>query len=71
LIAESQAGGVSEVPDIRVEGLSKTYVVPEREGGVKAALTSLVRRRTRCVEAVADVSFSMDRGEVVGFLGPN
>lgn len=59
------------MPDIRVEGLSKTYVVPEREGGVKAALTSLVRRRTRCVEAVADVSFSMDRGEVVGFLGPN
>ncbi len=59
------------MPDIKVEGLSKTYVVPEREGGVKAALTSLVRRRTRRVEAVADVSFSMDRGEVVGFLGPN
>ena len=57
--------------DIEVEDLGKTYVVPEREGGVKAALTSLVRRRTRQVRAVAGVSFAVDRGEVVGFLGPN
>ena len=57
--------------DIEVEDLGKTYVVPEREGGVRAALTSLVRRRTRQVRAVAGVSFAVDRGEVVGFLGPN
>ncbi|GAA1847084.1 ATP-binding cassette domain-containing protein [Microlunatus capsulatus] len=57
--------------DIEVQDLGKTYVVPEREGGVKAALTSLVHRRTRQVRAVAGVSFTVDRGEVVGFLGPN
>jgi ABC-2 type transport system ATP-binding protein len=57
--------------DIRVEGLGKTYVVPERDGGIKAALSSLVRRRTRSVQAVADVSFRIEAGEVVGFLGPN
>ena len=57
--------------DITVEGLGKTYVVPEREGGIKAALGSLVRRRTRSVEAVSGVSFSIEQGEVVGFLGPN
>ncbi len=56
---------------VSVVGLCKTYVVPEREGGVKAAVSSLVRRRTRRVEAVTDVSFSIDAGEVVGFLGPN
>ncbi|SDS74141.1 ABC-2 type transport system ATP-binding protein [Friedmanniella luteola] len=57
--------------DIEVQDLGKTYVVPERDGGVRAALTSLVRRRTRQVRAVAGVSFAVDRGEVVGFLGPN
>jgi len=57
--------------DITVEELGKTYVVPEREGGVRAALVSLARRRTRSVEAVAGVSFRIEAGEVVGFLGPN
>ena len=57
--------------DITVSELGKTYVVPEREGGVRAALASVVKRRTRRVEAVAGVSFTIGAGEVVGFLGPN
>jgi ABC-2 type transport system ATP-binding protein len=60
-----------EMADITVEGLGKTYVVPERDGGIKAALSSLAHRRTRSVQAVADVSFRIEPGEVVGFLGPN
>ena len=58
-------------PAITVSNLGKTYVVPEREGGVRAALAALVRRRTREVQAVAEVSFSIAPGEIVGFLGPN
>jgi ABC-2 type transport system ATP-binding protein len=60
-----------QVAAIRVEGLGKTYVVPERDGGVRAALASLVRRRTRSVHAVTGVDFQVEAGEVVGFLGPN
>ena len=56
---------------ITVDGLGKTYVVPEREGGMRAALVSLVKRRTRRVEAVTEVNFTIESGEVVGFLGPN
>ena len=56
---------------ITAEGLGKTYVVPERESGVRAALASLARRRTRAVVAVSGVSFAIEPGEVVGFLGPN
>jgi len=56
---------------ITVERLRKTYLVPEREGGVKAALAALVHRRTRTVEAVKEISFTIAPGEVVGFLGPN
>lgn len=56
---------------IVVAGLSKTYQVPEREGGFGAAVRSFVRRRYRDVHAVQEVSFTIGPGEVVGFLGPN
>ena len=54
-----------------VEALSKTYQVPEREGGFGAAVGSFFRRRYRDVKAVQAVSFRMEPGEIVGFLGPN
>ena len=60
-----------DAPAVRVRGLSKVYVVPVREAGVKAALRSLVRRKTRSVEAVQEIHFDVAPGEVVGFLGPN
>jgi ABC-2 type transport system ATP-binding protein len=56
---------------VRVDNLGKTYVVPERESGARAALASLFHRRTREVHAVDGISFDLQPGEVVGFLGPN
>jgi ABC-2 type transport system ATP-binding protein len=58
-------------PTIHLTELSKTYVIPEREAGLKASLRSLVRRQWRRVEAVDRISFDIAPGEVVGFLGPN
>jgi ABC-2 type transport system ATP-binding protein len=58
-------------PSIRVRGLRKTYDVPERDAGVRAATRSLIRRRTKAVAAVAGIDFSVEPGEIVGFLGPN
>ncbi len=58
-------------PAIHVCELRKTYDAPEREGGLKAAATSLVKRKTRQIKAVDGVSFYIAAGEVVGFLGPN
>lgn len=56
---------------ILVETLSKTYQVPEREGGFRAAVGSFFRRRYQNVQAVQQVSFRIGPGEIVGFLGPN
>ncbi len=58
-------------PAVRVADLNKTFLVPEREAGLRAAMRSLFRRQHREVRAVDDVSFEITQGEVVGFLGPN
>jgi ABC-2 type transport system ATP-binding protein len=46
---------------IEVDGLAKRFVV--REGRF--------RRRRRIVDAVAGISFRVERGELLGYLGPN
>jgi len=61
----------SSAYDITIGDLRKTYVVPEREAGLKSSLQSLVKRKTRAVKAVDAISFTIEPGEVVGFLGPN
>jgi ABC-2 type transport system ATP-binding protein len=48
-----------------------TYRAPVREAGLRAALRSVVKREYRDIEAVAEVSFELHAGEVVGFIGPN
>ena len=60
------------MPDtILVDQLSKTYQVPEREGGFRAALRGFFNRKYKDVHAVQRVSFGIHPGEIVGFLGPN
>ncbi|MBM3124163.1 MAG: ATP-binding cassette domain-containing protein [Chloroflexi bacterium] len=56
---------------ILVTRLSKTYKVPEREGGFGAAVRSFFKRKYKDVKAVQEVSFKIEQGEIVGFLGPN
>jgi ABC-2 type transport system ATP-binding protein len=61
----------ADASPVVVQNLAKTFVVPEREAGLRAAARSLVRRKTRAVKAVDGITFEIGPGEVVGFLGPN
>ncbi|HUG35054.1 MAG TPA: ATP-binding cassette domain-containing protein [Anaerolineales bacterium] len=56
---------------IAISELAKHYQVPEREGGLKAAITSLFNRKFKNIKAVDGITFTIEPGEVVGFLGPN
>lgn len=56
---------------IRVDGLTREFSVTEREIGLRAALRSVARRRRRTVVAIEDLTFDVEAGEVMGFLGPN
>jgi len=66
-------GRLSAVPEpvVHVSELTKIFKVPEREAGLRAAAKALIRRQTRSVCAVDEISFEIGAGEVVGFLGPN
>jgi ABC-2 type transport system ATP-binding protein len=57
--------------DVLVSTLSRTFFVPERDAGLRAAIGSLFHRKTRAVRAVDAISFEIKPGEIVGFLGPN
>lgn len=59
------------MPQIRLESVSKRYVIAEREAGFYGALRGLVQRKTRIVQAVDDISFSLEPGELAGYIGPN
>ncbi len=56
---------------IEVKNLAKTYEVSERQEGFIGSVKGLFHRRTRKVEAVKSVSFTIEPGELVAFLGPN
>ncbi|MDP2915816.1 MAG: hypothetical protein Q8O91_10235 [Candidatus Aminicenantes bacterium] len=58
------------LPAVRTRDLRKTYIISEREAGVRAALRSLVHRPKKEVRAVDGISFELAPGEIVGFLGP-
>nr|MBI5455542.1 ATP-binding cassette domain-containing protein [Candidatus Levybacteria bacterium] len=56
---------------ISVENLKKYYKAYEKEPGLKGSLNSIFHRKYKNVNAVDDISFKINEGELVGFIGPN
>ncbi len=69
--SEQQVAANGQNVAISLRHLTKIYTIHEREAGLLAALRSLVRRKSREIRAVDDLSFDIPAGEIVGFLGPN
>ncbi|MBN1220241.1 MAG: ATP-binding cassette domain-containing protein [Anaerolineae bacterium] len=56
---------------IHVEHLSKSFEYYKKELGLKNSLKNLFYREKLTKDAVNDISFVLELGEMVGFLGPN
>lgn len=56
---------------IEVRNLSKTFKVYHHRKGFWGTFANLFSRKHRIVQAVDNVSFTVTRGEIVGYLGPN
>ncbi|WP_066498644.1 ABC transporter ATP-binding protein [Abyssisolibacter fermentans] len=56
---------------IKVEALNKSFKVAKRGAGVGAALKSLFSPQYSTVQALKNISFEIDEGEIVGYIGPN
>src|ERR1700692_1893866 len=56
---------------IEVVGLAKTFKSRERASGLAQSLRSFVAPRYREREAVKQISFTLEAGEVLAFIGPN
>lgn len=56
---------------IQAENLTKVYKIPEKDPGVAGAVKALFRPRHKSKPAVTDVSFTIDPGEIIGYIGVN
>lgn len=56
---------------IQAEHLTKVYKISDKDPGVAGAFKALLRPRFKSKAAVTDVSFSVEPGEIVGYIGVN
>ena len=56
---------------ITVEHLKKDFTYYKKHTGLKGSLHNIFHRESLTKEAVRDISFSVGKGEMIGFLGPN
>lgn len=56
---------------ITVEHLNKKYTTYKRGSGFKESIKSFFHRETVFVDAVKDVSLTVEEGDIIGILGPN
>ena len=59
------------MPIIEVNNLSKTFKVKLKEKGLKGSLKAIFKPKYQIVKAVKDISFNVEKGEIIAFIGPN
>lgn len=56
---------------ITVRHINKTFKVPIKSEGKFSTLRDFFNRKYRYIKAIDDISFSIKKGEIVGYIGPN
>lgn len=56
---------------ITVKNLSKDFKVKIKEKGLKGSLKSLIKPKYKIIKAVKNISFEVEKGEMIAFIGPN
>ncbi len=59
------------MPIIQTENLTKVFKVGEKDPGLAGAFKALFQPRLKDVVAVKDVNFTVEPGEMVGYIGVN
>ena len=56
---------------IEVKKLNKTFKVKTKQKGFKGTLKSIIKPKYKTIKAVNDISFEVEKGEMIAFIGPN
>lgn len=56
---------------IEVKDISKTFKVPEKSTGKLSVIKDFFNRKYKYIKAIDNISFSIKKGEIVGYIGPN
>jgi ABC-type uncharacterized transport system, ATPase component len=56
---------------IRVDNLSKTFKIKTKEAGLGGSIKSIFAPSYRNIDAVKQISFEVEKGEILAFIGPN
>lgn len=56
---------------IEVKNLNKEFKIKEKEKGIKGSVKSIIKPKYKTINAVENISFTVEKGEILAFIGPN
>lgn len=56
---------------ISVQNIKKDFTVTIGKKGFKGAISTLIKPEKKTIHALNDITFNIEKGEILGFVGPN